>query len=161
FLGTDATGTQAVANGNDGVLIKDAANNTVGGLTAGARNLISGNGFVGVAISDPGATGNVVQGNFIGTDVNGTAALGNNTGVNGVDITGVGGLIPAGNRVQGNFIGTDATGGAALPNHGDGVFIDGANTVGGTTAGAGNLIANNTGDGVAIHPLIDTHVAIL
>ena len=86
FIGTDATGMQAVANGNAGVLIVDAANNTVGGVTAADRNLISGNGFVGVEMENPGATGNVVQGNFIGTDVTGAATLGTTIQNTGVDV---------------------------------------------------------------------------
>ena len=44
---------------------------------SGARNVISGNDGAGVRISGSGATGNQVQGNFIGTDVTGTAPLGN------------------------------------------------------------------------------------
>src|SRR5205085_1287258 len=139
------------------------------GTLAGARNIISGNA-VGVEIdatASQAAAGNLVRGNFIGTDVTGTQAVGNGEGmvilgasgnviggttaaernvisgnsVRGVDITGIGNLLPGGNLVQGNFIGTDAAGGAALPNKGDGVFIDGPNTVGGTAGGAGNLIA--------------------
>ena len=50
-----------------------ATNNTVGGTDAGARNVISGNG-IGVWISGPGATGNLVEGNYIGTDATGTTA---------------------------------------------------------------------------------------
>src|SRR5262249_20699655 len=76
--------------------------------TAGARNVISGNANFAISISDfngPGATGNLVQGNFIGTDVGGTASIPNKAAI---------------------FI-TNVSG----------------NTVGGTVAGAGNLIANN------------------
>ena len=61
FIGTDVTGTLDLGNGNAGVLIGQAANNTVGGTTAAARNLISGN-LEGVTIVDPTATGNVVAG---------------------------------------------------------------------------------------------------
>ena len=53
-----------------------ALNNTIGGLNPSARNVISGNNASGVGFFN-NATGNVVQGNFIGTDVNGTADLGN------------------------------------------------------------------------------------
>ena len=55
--------------------------------------------------------------------------------------------------VAGNFIGTNPAGTTAIPNGGDGVEINGAfnNTIGGTAAGAGNVICGNTGDGVRDH----------
>ena len=58
---------------------------------------------------------------------------------------------PAGSTVQGNLIGTDITGTKALPNHGDGVFLNGntGTIIGGTAAGAGNVIGGNTGNGIA------------
>jgi parallel beta-helix repeat protein len=90
LIGTDVTGTAALGNTHDGVVIRGAANNTIGGTTAGARNIVSGNntggGRGGVSIINhqtlliTGASGNLVQGNFIGTDVTGTAALGNGSG---------------------------------------------------------------------------------
>src|SRR5262249_24714789 len=56
----------------DGVkLFAGTTGNTVGGTAAGAGNLISGNGSSGVTVSDSGTTGNVVQGNDVGTDANG------------------------------------------------------------------------------------------
>src|SRR5262249_2858634 len=141
---------------------------TVGGTAAGARNVISGNSNVGVLLN---GSGNLVQGNFIGTDATGTTALPN---VDGVFITSggntAGGAAPAagntmlcntnygsgivggsGNLVQGNFIGTDATGTAALPNT-DGVLINSSsgNTLGGAVAGASNLISGNTNYGVVL-----------
>ena len=76
FIGTDRTGTLAVGNRFDGVEIEGSPNNVIGGTTAGARNVLSGN-HSGIYIGRSGATGNLVQGNFIGTDVTGTAALGN------------------------------------------------------------------------------------
>ena len=57
------------------------------------------------------------------------------------------------NQVQGNFIGTDVSGTTAIPNANDGVFVGSgaaSNTIGGTSAGAGNTIAYNGGDGVSI-----------
>ncbi len=64
-----------------GVLIQNGATaNTVGGTSSGAANVISGNDN-GVYLSS-GTSGNVVMGNLIGTDINGTANLGNsNNGV--------------------------------------------------------------------------------
>jgi hypothetical protein len=185
FIGTNARGTAAVGNGLDGVRITDspdntgASDNTVGGTTGGARNLISGNGQSGVAIVGSSATGNKVEGNFIGTDVSGNQELGNS--VSGVLIDGapnntIGGtedgarnLISGndsdgvliedtdatGNGVLGNFIGTNASGTQPLGNSGDGVRISRGpnNTVGGTAAGAANIISGNSGsssDGVEI-----------
>jgi hypothetical protein len=57
--------------------------------------------------------------------------------------------------VEGNFIGTDASGANPLGNQGDGITITGFfpaanNTIGGTVAGAGNVIAFNSGVGVNV-----------
>jgi CSLREA domain-containing protein len=178
YIGVDSTGTAAAGNGGDGVVISGATTNTVGGTTASARNIISGNGGNGVDIFN--AFDNWVADDYIGTDVTGTAALGNgNDGVavhatggssyiyvgnssavnhnvisgntaNGVDIFGSGATNIS---VQGDYIGTDVTGTAALGNGNDGVAIhDGAsgNTVGGTTAAARNVISANTANGVNI-----------
>ena len=51
-----------------------APNNLIGG-TGPAGNLISGNNAYGVFLADPGTSGNVIEGNFIGT-MTGTNALG-------------------------------------------------------------------------------------
>ncbi len=175
LIGTDITGTVAIANGSDGVEIDTrASGNTIGGTTGAARNVISGNDNIGVS-TDPGATGNVVEGSYIGTDVTGTLALGNGgggVGVSGSDNT-IGGTTPAratrfpatitptagtsesrsaasDNLVAGNTIGTDVTGTVAVANF-QGVVITGSNnTIGGTTAGAGNVISANVFDGVWI-----------
>ncbi len=85
FIGTDFTGTNALGNNEDGVLIENAHDNRIG--DAGAGNIISGNHDFGVSIKNGGAFDTEVLGNYIGTDVNGTAALGN--GLDGVLIDGV------------------------------------------------------------------------
>jgi len=59
------------------VVIDSAPNNVVGGTAAGARNVISGNAFSGVVILSPDASGNRVEGNYVGTDTSGTQDLGN------------------------------------------------------------------------------------
>src|SRR5262249_23316258 len=67
FIGTDVTGTVALANRSAGVLVgAQAKNNTIGGNTNAARNVISGNQSTGVQITDSGTSGNTVAGNFIG-----------------------------------------------------------------------------------------------
>jgi uncharacterized repeat protein (TIGR01451 family) len=178
FIGTDVTGTTDLGNGTIGVHIEGISNNIIGGTTAGARNVISGNSVDGIRISD-GATENQVLGNTIGTDVTGTLDLGNDTdGVRMTDAPGntIGGTTPgarniisnsgrygilieldsSGNLVQGNYIGTDVTGTLDLGNTNNGVFINGSsgtasgNTIGGTTAAARNVISGNGTVGVQI-----------
>ena len=176
FIGTDVNGTADQGNGDPGVTIDDVADNTIGGTTPTARNVISGNDDDGIHISGPNATGNLVQGNYIGTDVNGTADLGNSgDGVFIYDVPNntVGGTVSearniisgndghgvyiydtnaTGNLVQGNYIGTDVNGTAALGNSSEGVYIEDApdNTVGGTVAGARNIISGNPGGGILL-----------
>ena len=172
-IGTDPTGTLARPNAAHGVQVGGATTGTViGGSTAGASNLISGNGTgtnfgVGVSLTQS-ATGALVEGNRIGTDVNGNTALPNrNGGVhmnNAADnntirnnlISGNGtaavyaiglSISSIGNVVHGNRIGTNAAGTAAVPNSGDGIRIDADsnNTIGGVEPGQGNLISGNGG----------------
>ena len=59
FIGTDATGTAALPNGasgNGGIILFFGQNNTIGGTTPGARNLISGNIGDGVVVEGDGIT---------------------------------------------------------------------------------------------------------
>ena len=174
YLGTDITGTVALGNAYFGVYMVDAPGNTIGGTTAAARNLISGNHRHGITVSGGGSTGNVIQGNYIGTDVTGSADLGNT--LHGIDITGagdnlIGGADPGagnllsanawsgvhlsgsgatGNRVMGNRIGTGVGGTEVLGNGYWGVYIAGASgsTIGGLLEGSGNVITHNARDGV-------------
>lgn len=76
YIGTDFTGTTTVANLFAGVGIF-APNNIIGGMDSGARNIISGNVDYGILISSDGtnASGNLVQGNYIGTNADGSAVL--------------------------------------------------------------------------------------
>ncbi|MBE7561259.1 right-handed parallel beta-helix repeat-containing protein [bacterium] len=80
-IGLNANGTAALANGNDGILIDVASppgkalGIVIGGAADGARNLISGNGGDGVDIRE--ASGAIVQGNYVGMDITGEAAIGN------------------------------------------------------------------------------------
>ncbi len=178
YLGTDATGTFALGNHNNGVTIDGAAGNTIGGTAAGAGNLISGNAASGVAIFNVTATGNQVQGNLIGTNAAGTSAVKNSAygvvinsgatgntvggtaagaknilsgnGVVGVFLTGAG---TTANVVAGNYIGTTPDGLAAVANATYGVVINGGasdNLIGGTTAAARNVLSGNTTYGIAI-----------
>jgi CSLREA domain-containing protein len=119
YVGTDATGTKDLGNTYHGVDIDYGKANTIGGTTAGERNVISGNNGNGVLIEGAGATGNKVTGNHIGTDKNGAAPLGNSS--NGV-------YISAPNNTVG---GTTAGGRNTISgNAGSGVSIYGATTTG-------------------------------
>jgi hypothetical protein len=177
FIGTDPTGTMAVFNTTAGIEISSGpTGNIIGGTAAGARNIISGNRGNGVWMRASGAENNQILGNFIGTDVTGTAGLGNEE--NGVHVNGaadntIGGTDPnarniisanvlagvliesvgaTGNQVFGNYIGTDLSGTLDLGNSQNGVIVRDAanNTIGGTVPGAGNVISGNTAAGVAI-----------
>ena len=176
YIGVDATGSEALPNELDGILITASPGVLIGGDQPEMRNVISGNAEDGLDIRGPLSTENVVQGNFIGTDADGRAAVGNfTTGITiqigasfntiggatagtGNVISGNGGIgllisesNSQGNRVQGNLIGTDVTGKAALGNGIDGVSLEAGafdNTIGGLEAGVGNVIAFNGGDGV-------------
>ncbi len=168
FLGTDSLGARAFGNGRAGVHIEGAPGNTVGGTTSGARNVISGNRSGGVEIELGSATGNVVEGNYIGTDASGALPLGNSSG--GVAIEGgaagnvIGGAqaaarniisanawgvsvdpFSASNWIEGNTIGLDVSGRSALGNTSDGVGLSGSHNFVDL-----NTISGNVGAGVAI-----------
>ena len=152
YIGTDETGARALANGQDGVdLIGGVTENTVGGTTTGALNVISGNGRFGVNITDSGTSSNTVEEDHIGTDVTGEAAVPNGTdGVvlqNGafenyvyydlISANGTDGVLVIGGDTSSNLIlfdsiGLDATGTKAVKQTGEpysnftGVEISGA-----------------------------------
>jgi hypothetical protein len=77
FIGTDLTGNAALGNKNQGVALIGSRSMTVGGSTAGARNVISGNGSDGMIIIGPGGKRRSDSGNLIGTGANLTSAIGN------------------------------------------------------------------------------------
>jgi titin len=129
FVGTDVSGAVGIANGRNGIsLFENADDNTVGGTTAAARNVISGNLHNGVALF--GTRGNVIQGNFIGADAAGTGPLPNAEGVfiQGSSNTLVGGLTPAsGNLIAFNGApGTPFDHGVGIYTFGDGVAVNNA-----------------------------------
>ena len=151
FIGTDVTGKLSLRNDGGGAFV-DGLNLVIGGTTAGARNVISGNGGSNVDINTPhgnsGAEANLIQGNFIGTDVTGTAGIFQAAANAGASIAGfgtktntIGGTTPSarniiagnlgdgvrvfgfttGNLIQGNYIGLDVSGASALPNSKNGI----------------------------------------
>src|SRR3989442_1398523 len=178
YIGTDVTGAVALGNHAQGLAIIKTPGNTIGGTSAAARNVISGNQSDGVFIWQPGSSGNLVQGNYIGTDATAPVALGNASGVNLIDApnntvggttagarnvvsgNGFGGAFNpnagiavggSGNVIQGNYVGTDVTGMHALPNR-TGIAVNGGVNIhiGGTAAGERNLISGNVGNGIIV-----------
>jgi parallel beta-helix repeat protein len=176
YIGIDPSGTQRLANGNDGVLISGGFGTTIGGATSAAANLISGNLAAGVDVEQGSflnSGNNVVLNNYIGINAGFNGAIGNavvgvrvggaaNTAIHGNVISGNGDGISLsstpsagtfGTTIQSNFIGTDITGAAAIPNTGDGIFIQAGvttTTIGSHNASAFNVISGNNGDGVHI-----------
>jgi uncharacterized repeat protein (TIGR01451 family) len=128
YIGTDPTGTRAAGNFK-GIELTLAENNTIGGTTAGARNVISGNDGEGISI----------------------------TGFQFLTFLQAGPVSEAANNnnIQGNYIGVDATGSNPL---GNGLFSEGPETSGIRISSAngtiirGNIIANSLGSGVLIQP---------
>jgi MBG domain (YGX type)/Bacterial Ig-like domain (group 3) len=164
----NGAGAGAGANG----LTISGPNITIQGLVI---NRFSGDGILLNGGSD---TGDQILGNYIGTDLSGTAAMGNgrygveliggasnNTiggstpgtanvlSANGLDGIGVTGNGTSGNQIVGNRIGTDAAGRARLGNAGRGISISGGatgNTIGSIDDSPPNVISANGSDGVAI-----------
>lgn len=163
-------GGAAAGNSGTGVFIVGSPNNMIG-----PGNTISGNGVDGVRIDAAAATGNVVQGNRIGTNPGGDAAIAN--GFNGVVITaansnriggttgtelnvisgnskngiGIGGGASS-NVIERNYIGLAADGASALGNGEDGVLVidSPSNKIGGDVAGTYNIISANGWHGVEL-----------
>ncbi|MEZ6078124.1 MAG: LamG-like jellyroll fold domain-containing protein [Pirellulaceae bacterium] len=180
YVGLNATGTAAIANGNHGLDIYNSSGTIIGNGSVAGRNVISGNTAQGIFLYN--SANSVIQGNYIGTNAAGTADI-NGTTINfaqsGIVLTNgstgnlIGGttaaqrnvisgnnwygveFIGAGtsnNSLFGNYIGTDATGFFAIANI-SGVSMYNAasnNQIGSGAAGAGNVISGNLTYGVFI-----------
>jgi len=185
FIGTNAAGNGGVGNVKNGIVIGyspgiySAHNNTIGGTTGttpggactGACNLVSGNIENGIFITNNSyGGGNIVAGNYVGTDAAGVGGIGNHLdgigildvpnnqiggptaaernviGANGDNGIIVVGAASTGNRVEGNYIGRSSPGGI-LGNVGFGVEI----ASGSDTAIVGNGIYANSKNGIDLN----------
>jgi uncharacterized repeat protein (TIGR01451 family)/CSLREA domain-containing protein len=86
-----------------GILIKDSTNTQIGGTTAEARNIISGNHADGIMMTGTGPLNTIIEGNYIGTDITGKLGRGNNgsgvfipSSVSAITIGGDVGVTPGG-----------------------------------------------------------------
>jgi parallel beta-helix repeat protein len=182
LIGTDATGKNYLGNGFSGVACSNAPANIIGGPISPARNVISGNLNSAINLGGTATVHNVVQGNFIGTDITGTASIANRSGgiylygagsnLLGGSIPGAGNVISGnnqegisvgdpganGNTIQGNFLGLQSDGMSPLGNQWHNIeFLNTAsnNLVGGPTVWADNHIGfalTSQYDGVRIRP---------
>jgi parallel beta-helix repeat protein len=169
YIGLNADGTAVLGKASYGIENRGPGT-LIGGTTPGAGNVIGGFS-TGISTFGYFNNGSVIQGNFIGTNPQGTTALPNSWGINvsgegvlvGGTAAGAGNLVSGntgygiiaqglpGVSIQGNRIGTNLAGTSALPNE-TGVYLIGSGHVlGGAAAGAGNLISGNTAEGVEVY----------
>jgi len=164
FIGTDAAGTTAIPN-RYGIYdhAESGGGHVIGGPGTGQRNIISGNSYTAVYLNSDGST---VQGNYIGTNAAGSAAIYNWTGISdqgennviGGSNPGEGNLISGNGRgyaggssttqLFGNVFGADAGGTVPISNM-HGVKPGPGLVVGGLNPGEGNLFLGN-GNGMEI-----------
>ena len=147
YLGLNAAGTATIGNGWEGIDIYGQSN-TVGGTTATARNVISGNGHAGIW-TWAGADYSIIEGNYIGTDPTGTLHLGN--GWTGVTIFGSNLLIGGTGSGEGNLIAYNGTHGIEISMGGSGNQVLG-NSIYGNNA----LAIDMDNNGVTPNDLNDT-----
>ena len=158
YIGTDATVSNAIGNSSFGIFVGDssllglpdtgsAKNVTIGGSAVASRNIISGNAGPGVWLAGATSTGNIVSGNYIGTNLAGNAAIPNDLGI----------LIS--NRANSNIIGgtTSGTRNLISGNSGIGVRVIDSESINNTIRGnwiginaAGNQALSNGSYGIAV-----------
>lgn len=164
YVGLDAEGEFAIQNDDDGIHIH-------GELNTIETNVASGNGQNGISIHTGNGV-NTISGNFVGTNVDGTATVGNLRNGILVQIDGqtIEDNLVSGNTDEGielnsddnlvvrNYVGTDVTGTFNLGNGDNGILINGQhNVIGGSTSSGGNLIAFNGGSGIKMRAGADAN----
>lgn len=165
YLGPNASGTSGSGNGFSGCRLIGTTGCTVGGNTAGSRNVLSANGQNGVALQT-GATSNTIAGNYVGLDSSGANPLPNT--LFGIDVisasattiggptandrnvvsANIGGAInlPVNSQsVQNNYIGLNAAASVSFGNGPNGINVAGANS-----GIVGNEIAGHSGVGLTV-----------
>jgi parallel beta-helix repeat protein len=152
--GNRVTGAELFGNLGHGVHLTGSSRQTIGGIGTQAGNVVMQNALDGVRIeTDPrirasaAPQGNVVAGNFVGTNSNEEIdrGWGNRNGIsvmNGVD--------------------TVLSGNVVMNNRASGIEVSGGsgNTVGGQVETAGNFVGYNLGDGIFIHDQASTNLPV-
>ncbi len=185
YFGTDFNGTSVTNTGNDQAvqIANGGSYNTVGSTNPAGKNTIASDvgGATGIRVTNAASRENLIIGNYIGTDVNGTTNLGG--GFNGVILLNsvknqVGDGSAAGrnlitgwswgiriqssdsNVIIGNYVGLDVTGQIPFPNTNVGIFLETGSDytqVGDGTVGGRNIVAGNP-TGISIN---STGVSVL
>lgn len=178
LIGTDVTGNNPLSNHTGIFLHFYYGPVLIGGTTPADRNIISGNNEGITSYSGD----HIIQGNYIGPNQAGTAAIGNSIGIRilfdsalqiGGTTTGAGNVISGNgsgdgilfllangqNRVEGNLIGVAPNGVTPMGNGGGVAIGDIASNqiIGGTVPGAGNTIAFN-GRGIYVLQTVDGQI---
>jgi Leucine-rich repeat (LRR) protein/Ca2+-binding EF-hand superfamily protein len=176
YVGLRTDGSTPATNMNGVEMAGTAGGNILGWsgtINPAAFNIISNSAFIGIVTA---SNNNIIQGNYIGTDITGTLARPNSQRGMALGNAGTGNQVlnnlisgngflggvyiqwgANGTIVRGNWIGTRVGGTGPLPNTGNGVTVTGnvliavnESEIGGSGAGQANIIANNTGFGVQI-----------
>jgi uncharacterized repeat protein (TIGR01451 family) len=186
-IGTSPDGLHAIPNGAAGIEVAGSSANNIGAPGQALANILSGNAGPGILLTGD-SPGSIIQNNLIGLAADGKTPLGNQG--DGIQLddapaTQIGGTDPSdrnvisanrgsgistsgdtsGLKVQGNAIGTDAHAALPLGNLGSGISLaSSSNSIGGTAAGAANVIEFNgtgrVGAGVQLIGAVD-HNSIL
>ncbi len=178
FIGFDSTGLVARVNTGDGLEITSTSTILIGGSAYNLRNVIGNNTQVGIRLSNS-TVSTIIKANFIGLSANGAAAGNTGNGIQSNTATAMtigGGVLQERNivssnggdginlniitglTIQNNYIGFDSTGLLARGNLNDGIEISGSSSstvlVGGPISGLGNVIGNNSQDGLRMNNTI-------
>lgn len=166
LIGLDVSGSTALGNTGSGIYVNSANSNEIGGDSDSKRNVIAANGGNGIFLN---SSSNVIQRNYIGTDINGLIDLGNSSmGIRVIDgdTNLIGGDDPAdanlisGNGDSGVYVAGNAV--ATTIRHNDIGVTAGGNALGNTLNGVhltgqvsqadvrNNTIAYNGKDGIAV-----------
>lgn len=184
YIGLGQSGLPVMGNTNYGILVSgvsgdpNAINNTFIG-DIGQGNVISGNEIANVRLEGASVTNTRIQGNYIGTSIDGLSSVfvsetsgvvlsfgvsqtkiggtteGQGNVISGNDSSGLRIIDSNDNLIEGNKIGLGADGTTPVGNGSDGISISASgsgavgNIIGGSAAGA-NVIAHNPGYGVSL-----------